>query len=93
MAEAGALPASSSPAGGHRRRYRRGKVALRDGGRLLLAVDGTIRRLDAEGSAVRAWSPSDPDWPNQAIRFGLRPEPATVAPHGQRVANKGLPGA
>jgi hypothetical protein len=93
MTDARSRPASSSTAGSHGRRYRRNEVTLSGGGKLLLEVDGTIRRLDAEGSTVRSWSPTDPDWPNQAIRFGLHPEPTTVAPHGQRVANNGLPGA
>ena len=93
MTDPRSRPASPSPAGGHARRYRRKQVALSDGGKLLLEVDGTIRHLDGEGSTVRSWTPSDPDWPNQAIRFGLRPEPTTVAPHGRRVANTGLPDA
>jgi hypothetical protein len=93
MTDARSRPSSSSPAGTHGRRYRRGEVTLSGGGRLLLEADGTIRRIDAEGSTVRSWTPSDPDWPNQAIRFGLRPEPTTVAPHGQRIPNTGLPGA
>ena len=75
------------------RRYRRHELALPDGGKLRLGVDGTIVRLDADGSPVRAWPTADPDWPNQAIRFGLRAQPTTVAPHSQRVPDSKLPGA
>lgn len=83
---------SSSPAGA-RRRYRRNEITLSDGGKLRLEADGTIRRLDTDGSTARSWPPTDPDWPNQAIRFGLHPAATTVAPHGQRVSDTGLPGA
>ena len=81
--------------GGHGRgrRYRRHELALPDGGRLRLGVDGTIERLDADGSTMRSWPVADPDWPNQAIRFGLRPQAPTVTPHGQRIPDLGLPGA
>ena len=76
---------------GRSRRYRRHQLALPDGGRLRLGVDGTIERLDADGSAVRAWALGDPEWAGQAIRFGLRPEPITVAPQGQRIPDNRLP--
>ena len=78
---------------GRGRRYRRHELALPDGGRLRLGVDGTIERVDADGSTTRSWSAADPDWPNQAIRFGLRPQAPTVTPHGQRFADSRLPGA
>jgi hypothetical protein len=78
---------------GRRRRYRRHELALPDGGTLRLGVDGTIVRLEADGSTTRSWAVADPDWPNQAIRFGLRPEAPTVTPHGQRFADPRLPGA
>jgi hypothetical protein len=78
---------------GRGRRYRRHELALPDGGRLRLNVDGTIERLDAEGSTTHTWKAADPDWPNQAIRFGLRPQRPTVSPHSQRVPDARLPGA
>ena len=78
---------------GRGRRYRRHELALPDGGKLRLGVDGTIERLDADGSTERSWTVADSDWPNQAIRFGLRPQPATVTPRGQRIPDLGLPGA
>ena len=77
---------------GRGRRYRRHELALPDGGRLRLGVDGTIERLDADGSTTRSWPVADPDWPNQAIRFGLRPQPPTVTPHGQRIPDPKLSG-
>jgi hypothetical protein len=78
---------------GRPRRYRPRDLALPDGGTLRLGADGTIARLDADGSNVRSWPPGDPDWPNQAIRFGLRPQPPTVSPHSQRVPDTRLPRA
>jgi hypothetical protein len=75
------------------RRYRRHELTLPDGGRLRLGGDGTIERIDADGSTTRSWPTADPDWPNQAIRFGLRPQPPTVTPHGQRSPDSKLPGA
>jgi hypothetical protein len=78
---------------GRGRRYRRHELALPDGDMLRLCVDGTIERLAADGSTKRSWPLTDPDWPNQAIRFGLRPQPPTVTPRGQRIPDLGLPGA
>ena len=78
---------------GRGRRYRRHVLALPDGGRLRLGADGTIERIDADGSTQRSWPLADPDWANQAIRFGLRPQPTTVTPHGQRIPGTRLPGA
>ena len=78
---------------GRGRRYRRHELALPDGGKLTLGVDGTIKRIDADGidQGLLATGPH-PDRPNQAIRFGLRPQPTTVTPHGQRFADPRLPG-
>jgi len=78
---------------GRPRRYRRHELVLPDGDRLRLSVDGTITRLDADGTTTRSWTPGDPDWANQAIRFGLRPQPPTVSPHSQRVPDARLPEA
>jgi hypothetical protein len=66
-------------------RYRAHELQLGDGGRLVLGVDGVIRHLDADGATTQSWAPADPAWPDQAIRFGLRPEAQTVAPQGTRV--------
>jgi len=73
-----------------RHRYKRHEVALANGGRLVLDVDGTIEHVDGEGTVARAWSPDDPEWPDQAIRFGLHPQAPTVAPQGRR-AMEGKP--
>ena len=78
---------------GSGRRYRRHELALPDGGRLRIGVDGTIERIDSDGSTARSWPVGDPDWPNQAIRFGLRPQAATVTPRGQHDPDLRLPGA
>jgi hypothetical protein len=67
-----------------RRRYRRHELALADGGRLVLRGDGTIELRGADGVATQAWAPDDGGWPDQAIRFGLRPETRTVRPDGHR---------
>jgi hypothetical protein len=65
------------------RRIKRRELELADGGRLVLDVDGAIRRLDDHGDSIRTWTPADPDWPNEAIRFGLHFQAHTVAPHGR----------
>ena len=83
----------STPAGGRAPRYRRHELALHDGGRLRLGADGVIERHDAQGSTTRSWSPGDPEWADQAIRFGLQAQPRTVPPHSQRVPDTRLPGA
>jgi hypothetical protein len=73
------------------RRFRRHELELADGGRLVLGVDGTIDRVDALGSTTHSWTPDDPEWPDQAIRFGLHPEAPTVAPQGRSVQRTKLP--
>lgn len=69
----------------HGRRYRPHALELADGGRLVLGVDGTIVRTDALGARKHAWTTDDPEWPSQAIRFGLHPEASTVTPQGRSV--------
>ena len=59
--------------------FRRREIKL-DDGKLMLQPNGTISRLDGSGQVVQAWMTGDPDWPRQAIRFGLLPQPRTVAP-------------
>lgn len=66
-----------------RRRFRRRELELADGGRLALDVDGSIRHLDDHGDTTRTWTPDDPEWPREAIRFGLHSQAPTVAPHGR----------
>ena len=66
-----------------RRRFKRREFEFADGERLVLDGDGAIRRLDDHGVTIRTWTPDDPDWPNEAIRFGLRFQAPTVAPHGR----------
>jgi hypothetical protein len=68
-----------------RRRFKRHALELADGGRLVLGVDGTIDRLDAHGSTTHSWRPDEPEWADQAIRFGLHPQAPTVTPQGRRV--------
>jgi hypothetical protein len=76
----------------HGRRYRRHVIELADGGSLVLGVDGSIVRTDAEGATTHTWAPDDPAWADQAIRFGLRPQVPTVTPQGRRVAGPKSPG-
>jgi hypothetical protein len=84
-AAAEAAPAAApAPAPYRGRRYRRHELALADGERLVLRADGVIERHGADGAMAAAWSPDDPDWPGQAIRFGIRPEPTTVKPDSHR---------
>lgn len=67
------------------RRFKPHEIELADGGRLVLAVDGSIRHMDVHGSTMHSWGLEDPTWPDQAIRFGLRPQTPTVTPQGRRV--------
>ena len=66
------------------RRFRRRQIALADGGKLVLAGNGSITMTDAAGETTGTWSVGDPDWAGHAIRFGLQPQPITVPPQGRR---------
>ena len=76
-------PAQAPSRGG--RRYRHRELKLPDGGRLVLRTDGTIARFDDAGTRTASWTAGDPEWQGHAIRFGLHPEPATVAPNSSGV--------
>ena len=67
------------------RRFRRHELVLADGARLVLGVDGSIDLIDDHGSTTHSWTPDDPEWSDQAIRFGLHREAPTVTPQGRRV--------
>ena len=67
------------------RRFKRHEIELADGGRLVLGVDGSIDHVDDHGTTTHSWTPDDPEWPDQAIRFGLHPQAPTVTPQGRRV--------
>jgi hypothetical protein len=67
------------------RRFKPHELGLADGGRLVLHADGSIDHVDPLGSVTRSWVPDDPEWPHHAIRFGVHPQAATVAPSGRRV--------
>ena len=73
---------TSAPRSG---RFRRHEVELADGGRLILHGDGWIDHVDEHGVAARSWATDDPEWPDQAIRFGLHPQAPTITPQGRRV--------
>jgi hypothetical protein len=74
------------------RRYRHHVVELADRGRLVLSVDGSIQRSEAAGATTGVWTPEDPGWPDQALRFGIRPQAMTVAPHVRRDQGSKTPG-
>ena len=76
-------PSAGPPA--HGRRFKRRELQLADGGRLVLDADGSIVQLDGDGARTHAWEPADPEWARHAIRFGLYPQDATVAPTGRYV--------
>jgi hypothetical protein len=84
------VPAAAPAHRGHR--YRRHELALADGGKLVLRPDGAIEHRDAEGAVAQTWRPDDPDWPDRAIRFGLRPEATTVRPEGYSGRSPDRPG-
>ncbi|MGA2512333.1 MAG: hypothetical protein ABSG37_01770 [Candidatus Limnocylindrales bacterium] len=71
-----------SPGAG--RRFKRRQVKLAEGGVLALRADGSIEQTDAAGEITGTWATGDPGWARHAIRFGLHPQPETVAPHGRR---------
>ena len=77
----------SASSTGRTGRFRPRQLDLDDAGSLRLRADGTITQVDSAGVETGSWSPADPDWASRAIRFGLRPQVATVAPHD------GLPNA
>lgn len=83
MADEPVRRAASSPPVARGHRYRRHELELAGGGRLILGVDGTIDHLDADGSTRHSWMPDDPEWPGQAIRFGLHPQAPTITPQGR----------
>lgn len=73
------------------RRFKRIELELADGGRLILGVDGSIDHVHDHGSKTRSWTPDDPEWPDQAIRFGLHSQAPTVTPQGPRVQGPKAP--
>lgn len=77
--EAGSPP----PPSRRRRRFKQHELELADGGKLILAADGSIERVDEGGARKRAWTPDDPEWASLAIRFGLLPEGPTLTPRGR----------
>jgi len=79
--------ASSEPHGTPvrgRRRFKRRELRLADGGSLILTAGGSIDHVADDGTTTQSWAPDDADWPRQAIRFGVRPQGATVTPHGRQ---------
>ena len=89
--EPGGRGASLTPAT-RGRRYRPHAIDLADGSRLVLGKDGSIDRIDDHGSEVHRWKPDDPEWADQAIRFGLHPQASTITPQGRDVQGTKPPG-
>jgi hypothetical protein len=79
----GAEDAANSPG----RRYKRRVLDHTDGSRFVLNVDGSIDHVPGDGSAARTWSPNDPQWAQQALRFGLQPQAPTLTPSGRHIEN------
>ena len=75
----------SRPAATRGRRFKPHEIELADGSRLVLGMDGSIDHIDDHGSRVHRWKPDDPEWPDQAIRFGLHPQARTITPQGRYV--------
>lgn len=77
----------------HRRgSFRPRELSLGDGGRLVLDATGSIARIAQDGTTTGSWAPDDPEWPQHAIRFGLRPPVATANPHDRNVRQERRPG-
>ena len=51
----------------------------------MLNTDGSIVHVDEHGAPMHSWAPDDPEWPRQAIRFGLYPQADTVTPTSRSV--------
>ncbi len=77
-------PPVPSPAA-HGRRFKRRELLLADGSTLVLNADGSITQLHGDGGATETWQPTDAEWASHAIRFGVFPQDATVAPTGRHV--------
>jgi hypothetical protein len=68
------------PTAGPARRFKRRELELA-AGKLVLRGDGSIVQFGTDGTTTHTWATDDPEWAGHAIRFGLRPQPDTVAPH------------
>jgi hypothetical protein len=88
--EPSATQSTSSPAA-HGRRFKHRELDLADGGKLVLKADGSISQVDAAGAPTQTWDSADPDWASHAIRFGLFPQDATVAPTGRFIDDRRPP--
>jgi hypothetical protein len=77
------MMAKPTPMSQPARRYRPRRLQLANGEQLELGRDGTIAHHDPAGAVTRTWGPHDAEWPQHAIRFGLRETPRTVKPSGR----------
>ena len=92
--DAGESPAAAQPSpstAAHGRRFKHRELDLADGGKLVLKADGSISQVDASGAPTQTWDPADPNWASHAIRFGLFPQDATVAPTGRFIDDRRPP--
>ena len=72
------------------RRFKRHELELADG-KLVLNIDGSIEQIGADDSVTHSWMPDDPEWPDQALRFGLHPQAPTVTPTARRAQGTKAP--
>ena len=84
-----AQPSPSTAA--HGRRFKHRELDLADGDKLVMKADGSISQVDASGAPTQTWDPADHDWASHAIRFGLFPQDATVAPTGRFIDDRRPP--
>ena len=63
-----------------RQPFRHRRLRAADGTSLVLRTDGAITALAADGSVTQRWTEDDPEWPKQAIRFGVLPRTSTAKP-------------
>lgn len=68
--------------------FRPRQLKLADGGSLVITASGSIDQRSDDGTTTHSWAPDDPDWARQALRFGIQPQSATVAPHGRSRATR-----
>jgi hypothetical protein len=67
------------------RQFKNREIEIAEGVKLVLHADGSISQVDGPGEVVQRWAADDPEWPRHAIRFGLVPQPSTIAPPDSRV--------
>lgn len=75
-----------------RRKYRPRTFTLASGETLALRSDGSIDHRTVDGTLLRTLTSTDPEWADQAIRFGIKATPATPRPDNREGLRGQTPG-